>query len=455
MVAKAARPVDVAGIARINPELQAIGFSGTFRTAARRLLFAADFDPYPDALLIPCQSNIGELRTLGQRQPLIDTAGIGQVDPSASARARHHLDPRTGHGKTKQEGRRKCGHNYVIVAARSRTQLRYAPMPVHLALYGAGDEAEPWLKALAARNDVRLLAVCDPLPRLAQQAAAGWGARTFAHYSPMLSEEPPDVLLVAVPPRALGDVLDQAVARGIPFLVTPPGAIDWDHARRLARQLHSGSLPAAVAYLEPFTDIVREARDYLASETAVLARGLWRGPSGDAPFSTTAFWAAAPPLMQLVTSFLGPIDRLVAVGDASLAVTCQAATGAVAQLSFGPPSLHETRLELDLLAPQWELRFTSPPEWLRLTERDKSTSIRNVNTPHQEMLDAFLLALRQGTAEALPVAFANVLPVLAVCEAVQRSLREQRWVDLAEFAAALTMPATPLVPFQDQDGGLS
>ena len=45
-----------------------------------------------------------------------------------------------------------------------------------------------------------VLAVCDPDPRVAEQAAAGWGARVFPHYAPLLRDETPDALFVCVPP---------------------------------------------------------------------------------------------------------------------------------------------------------------------------------------------------------------------------------------------------------------
>src|SRR4051812_39587564 len=100
-------------------------------------------------------------------------------------------------------------------------------MTLSAAFYGTGERAQPYLRALARRADVRVTAVCDPDRRAAEAVAAGWGAGVFASGEAMLREARPDVLWACAPPHRLGDVLLRAVEQGVPFFVEPPGAPDY------------------------------------------------------------------------------------------------------------------------------------------------------------------------------------------------------------------------------------
>src|SRR5262245_4062033 len=100
-----------------------------------------------------------------------------------------------------------------------------------IAFYGVGERAQPYLRALAGRTDVRVAAVCDLDPRAARQAAAGWEAQVFLSYEAMLQEAQPDALWVCVPPHLQGDVLLKAAGQRVAFFVEPPGAMDYERAR--------------------------------------------------------------------------------------------------------------------------------------------------------------------------------------------------------------------------------
>src|SRR5262249_56668655 len=97
-------------------------------------------------------------------------------------------------------------------------------MPLSVAFHGAGERAQPYLRVLARRTDVRVTAVCDPDRRAAEAVAAGWGASVFADGGAMVREARPQVLWGCLPPQRQGDVLLRAAGPGVPVFVEPPGA---------------------------------------------------------------------------------------------------------------------------------------------------------------------------------------------------------------------------------------
>src|SRR5205085_6242864 len=113
------------------------------------------------------------------------------------------------------------------------------------------------------RSDVKVAAVCDLDRRAAEQSAAGWGAQVFLSYQAMLDQVNPQALWVCVPPHLQGDVLVRAAERNIPFFVEPPGAIDYERARLCGKYIAKGNLVTAVGFATRYTDVVREAREYV------------------------------------------------------------------------------------------------------------------------------------------------------------------------------------------------
>jgi len=313
--------------------------------------------------------------------------------------------------------------------------------PLQLAVYGAGELAEPYLTLLARRADVRIRAVCDPMPRLAEQAAAGWGARVLHHYAAMLEEERPDALLVAVPCRTLGDVLEQAVTHRIPFLVEPPGAADWDSARRLARLVADAKLVTAVGYSARYVDVVREAKEYLGVNATPLGRAAWlTGGHDDAPGVLDLLWSEACRLIDLWRSLAGEIVAVTAAlaGTDALVVNFRGASSNVGTFTLAAQPMAEPRIELELFGVGWSFSFTRSLTELSLFERDKTTMLRQVNQPRAEHLEAFLEAVRTQAPAYVANSYPEALANLAVVEAIRRAAAEQRWVALEEVLGTAT-----------------
>src|SRR4051794_39337528 len=110
-------------------------------------------------------------------------------------------------------------------------------MTLNVAFLGAGPRAQPYLQALARRPDVALVGVSDHDRRAAEQTAAGWGAEVFTDFEAMLQAAQPNLLWICVPPRMQADAIARAVDKQVPFFVDPPGALDFQRACRLAKQI--------------------------------------------------------------------------------------------------------------------------------------------------------------------------------------------------------------------------
>src|SRR5262249_54180343 len=152
-------------------------------------------------------------------------------------------------------------------------------MTINLAFYGAGEAARPYLDALARRGDVQLIGVCDFDRRAAEQIAAGWGARVFLDHQTMLQEVHPDALWVCVPPSLQGDVLPRAIEQRIPFFVLPPGAADHERALQYGGLTREANLVTSVGFPAAYTDVAREAREYIGTSVVPLAVGWWLRPA--------------------------------------------------------------------------------------------------------------------------------------------------------------------------------
>jgi myo-inositol 2-dehydrogenase / D-chiro-inositol 1-dehydrogenase len=306
-------------------------------------------------------------------------------------------------------------------------------------LYGAGDRARPYLEALARRADVRVAAVCDLDRRAAEQSAAGWEARVFLSYEAMLQEVHPDALWVCVAPALQGDVLLRAAEQGIPFFVEPPGAVDYARARLYGRRAAEAGLVTAVGFPTRYADVAEEARQYLGTRPVPLLLGWWLRPGAEDAATTAAglLWDEACRVVDAMRFFGGEVTRVQALGAGSaqggLVVQMEFASGSAGVLTCAAFPRPEPRVELELLGEGWTLQFTDALSTLRVSEPDKTTTLRCLNNPAADQASAFLTAVAAGNPAAVVGTYAEALRTLAVCQAAVLSSGEGRSVAVAEL----------------------
>ncbi len=140
---------------------------------------------------------------------------------------------------------------------------------------GAGGIAHRHFGVLEQFEDVEIAAVCDVDEGRAAEAAARFGARSFTEVEAMLDAVPLDALYICVPPFAHGAPERAAIARGLPFFVEKPVALDLETAEAIADAVADAGLVTAVGYHWRYLDTVDEARGLLARTPARLMSGYW------------------------------------------------------------------------------------------------------------------------------------------------------------------------------------
>ena len=107
---------------------------------------------------------------------------------------------------------------------------------------------------------VELAAVADTDAARIEHATRGRSARGYADYRRMLDEERIDLVSVAVPTRAHGDVGAEVIARGVPLLVEKPLAATLDEGRRLRNLAAAAGVLLTVGHIERFNPAVIELK---------------------------------------------------------------------------------------------------------------------------------------------------------------------------------------------------
>ncbi|GAA3723067.1 hypothetical protein GCM10022268_34080 [Sphingomonas cynarae] len=155
-----------------------------------------------------------------------------------------------------------------------------APRPdgtrmTRIGFIGAGGIAHRHFGVLEQFEDVAIVAIADVDGARADEAAARFGAQAFTDIDAMLDTVEVDALYICVPPFAHGAPERAAIARGLPFFVEKPVALDIATADAIAAEVAAADLVTAVGYHWRYLDTVDEVRGLLAHNPARLMSGYW------------------------------------------------------------------------------------------------------------------------------------------------------------------------------------
>ena len=146
---------------------------------------------------------------------------------------------------------------------------------VRIGFIGVGGIAQRHLGVLEQFEDVELAAFADPAQDRATAAAERFGSRSYADYNDMLAVEALDAVYICVPPFAHGAPERAVIAKGIPFFVEKPLALDLPTAEAIAEAVSAKGLITGVGYHWRYLDTVDEAKARLADNPAQLLSGYW------------------------------------------------------------------------------------------------------------------------------------------------------------------------------------
>ncbi|MCW2676155.1 MAG: putative dehydrogenase [Modestobacter sp.] len=149
-------------------------------------------------------------------------------------------------------------------------------MTVRVGVVGAGGVGARHARTLAALDDVRLVAVCDPDAAAAAALAAELGVASLDDVGRLLTRGL-DAVWLCVPPFAHGELERAVVRAGLPFFVEKPLAADLTVAEDVAHAVRAAGLPTATGYHWRHLDTVGRARSALEGRVVRLVGARWWG----------------------------------------------------------------------------------------------------------------------------------------------------------------------------------
>ena len=153
---------------------------------------------------------------------------------------------------------------------------------VRLGLIGCGGRMGAHMNCFEQMDNVEIVAVCDPIEARREAAAKRFGAkRMYADHNELFANEDKttlDALYIAVEPTAHVNLEEQAIDKGIPFLVEKPMALDVEQARNIAKRVEETGLITAVGFQDRYLDLIEMVKEAVdEGPKGGLVYGAWIG----------------------------------------------------------------------------------------------------------------------------------------------------------------------------------
>ena len=153
---------------------------------------------------------------------------------------------------------------------------------VRLGLIGCGGRMGAHMACFEQMDNVEIVAVCDPIAERREAAAKRFGAkRMYANHNELFANEDKstiDALYITVEPTAHVNLEEQAIDKGIPFLVEKPMALDVEQARNIAKRVEETGLITAVGFQDRYLDLIEMVKEAVdEGPKGGLVYGAWIG----------------------------------------------------------------------------------------------------------------------------------------------------------------------------------
>jgi predicted dehydrogenase len=129
---------------------------------------------------------------------------------------------------------------------------------LRVGLAGLGSMGRNHLRILGGREDIRLVAVADPVGAALESATAQTGAQGFAEPLAMIAEAELDAVVIAAPTTSHVPLALAAIEQGTAVLVEKPLAATTDEAMRIVDAARETGVPVQVGHVERFNPAVLE-----------------------------------------------------------------------------------------------------------------------------------------------------------------------------------------------------
>jgi predicted dehydrogenase len=106
---------------------------------------------------------------------------------------------------------------------------------VNVGFIGCGGNARGHMTSVAKVPGAKIEGVCDVVADLAQKAAKDFSAEPYTDHRALLDRKDLHAVYISIPVFAHGKPELDTVARGLPFLVEKPVAIDLETAKKVEK----------------------------------------------------------------------------------------------------------------------------------------------------------------------------------------------------------------------------
>ena len=326
-------------------------------------------------------------------------------------------------------------------------------MDLRVAGIGAGRRAQAHYRALAQVDDAEVVAICDVDAERAQEAAAPFGADTYADFRDMLDTEQPDAVYIVTPPNLHAEQVEYAATQKAAIFVEKPVALSVLDARRIRMAVEQGGVLCCVGYQHRYGSLASRARELIAGRELGLARIWWYQGVPKVPWNLDSAQGGgqiveqATHLLDLCRLFGGEVDEVYAQFGRSAWKDDESfqnwdvysgvfafKTGAVGSVAttyalfFGLPQSSG----LDLVSEEQLLRF-SGRDLQQITPSGTEVHAPEEPSSEERMARAFLAAVEEGDDLLIRSPLDDALKTLALTLAFNRSTAENRPVAPGEI----------------------
>ncbi len=321
---------------------------------------------------------------------------------------------------------------------------------VKIAFIGCGGNANGHMNQLSQLDGARIVAVCDVQLERAQSAAEKHNAHPYTEHRAMLERDDLDAVYLSLPVFAHGQPELDVIARGLPFFVEKPVAINMDIAREIEEQVAKEELITCVGYQLRYLGSTQIARAMLQNTPLNMLVGkYWCGTGHGNPDtwlrqmnkSGGQLVEQATHTIDMMRYMGGEVDTVYAMQANRVlkstdcpdvnSLSMQFASGAIGSLTatwaYDPGDWSNANI-LDVFYASQMLNWN--PSRVAVREDGKWTE---KTAPSPTIDEVFVEAVRSNNGAHIRSPYSDAVKSLAISLAANRSAQENRPVSIAEM----------------------
>ena len=320
---------------------------------------------------------------------------------------------------------------------------------IKIGFIGCGGNANGHMNQLAGIEGASVVAVCDVQAERAQNAAEKHNADPYTAHQALLERDDLDAVYLSLPVFVHGQPEFDVIARGLPFFVEKPVAINMDIAREVEAAVANAGLITCVGYQLRYLGSTKITQQILQERTINMVVGKYWCSTGHGDPSA---WLRQMNKSggQLVEQATHTIDMMRYMGgevetvyamqanrflketdcpDAN-SVSLQFASGAVGSLTatWAYAGDWSNTNVLDLLY-EGELLNWNPS---RVSVQEDGESVDKTE-PSPTIDEVFVDAVRSGDASSILSPYSDAVKTLAISLAANQSAQEDRPIAISEI----------------------